>query len=285
MSISPRGNRHITFLGENSHGSDESWQLRRKYIKGLSSDIPTAVVIECPTIDLILYALKRQSLDEMEMAKYLRSSTYWWMRSTEFRKLLLKLPTNADIFGIDAPYSFSQHTNCISVLNKSHSPAGQLLSDLLKYDNHSEYILSSVTAEQREKMMADKLSIILEEDYEQVVVICHNFHATRHSWLDFRSLCERIIEQHAHNMSVKSCGIFSQDMGFIATPDGKNLEVFRITDACVRCGDQYRVKMVSSFYRSEYLDALTISVQVPLHYDEVIVYPSGHPITVESNHG
>ncbi|MCL6326009.1 hypothetical protein [Pectobacterium polaris] len=285
MSTSPLGNYHVTFLGQNSHGSDESWRMRRTHINELVSDISMAVVIECPTIDLILYALKRYSFDETTMAKFLASSTYWWMRSAEFRKLLMNLPPNADIFGIDVPYSISQHTNCISVLNALKSPVGRLSSDLLIYDMITKDVLSSVTAEQREIVMTDKLSIILEANYQQVVVICHNFHATRYSWLPYRSLCQRIIDQDSHNISVKSCGVFSQDMAFIATPDGKNLETFRINDACVRCGELYQVKMVSSYYRSEQQDALSMSVRVPLHYDEVIVYPSGHPITVEGNHG
>ncbi|MCL9674573.1 hypothetical protein [Citrobacter sp. MNAZ 1397] len=285
MSISPRGNRRITFLGQNSHGSDESWQTRRTYINGLASDIPVAVVVECPTVDLVLYALKRKSFDETAMTKFLSSSTYWWMRSVEFRNLLLCLPSNIDIFGIDIPYSISRNINCMFLPNTIESSVRQVLTNLLQYDKIAEEVLSSVTAEQREIMMTDKLSIILEANYQEVVVICHNFHATKYSWLSYRSLCQRIIEKHAYNISVNSCGIFSKDMIFIATPDGRKLESFRISDACVRCGEQYQVKMVSSYYRSEESDALSMSVWVPLHFDEVIVYPSGHPITMESNHG
>ncbi|MCH9296352.1 MULTISPECIES: hypothetical protein [Pantoea] len=284
MPISAHDNRRITFLGQNSHGSDEAWLMRQTYINLMSQRGPVAVVVECPTIDLILFALKRHSLSSTAMAKFLASSTYWWMRSFEFRMLLMNLPPDADIFGIDMPLTTTLQRSYLSALNMLHNPVGSVLSELLKFDAINDEVLSSATPEQREKTMADKLCVILRNNYPEVIVICHNFHASRYSWLSYPSLCQRIIGLNQFNLSVKSLSVFSQDMKFIATPDGKTLNSYQISNACMHRGEYYRVKMISSYYRNEKQDALLMNIRTSLHFDEIIVYPSGNPITVENYH-
>lgn len=285
MHISVHNKNRITFLGQNSHGSDEAWLMRQNYIKKQSQNGPVAVIVECPTVDLVLFVLKRHLLDDTSMTKFLASSTYWWMRSAEFRTFLMRLPPDADVFGIDIPLNTTLKGDYISALNMINNPAGPLLSKLLKFDENSSKVLVKATPEEREKVMADKLSIILQSSYQEIIVLCHNFHASRYSWLSYPSLCQRIIGEYQHGLAVKSCGVFSQEMKFIATPDGDKLNSYQISNACIPKDGYYRVKMVSSYYRNERQDVLVMNIRIPLHYDEIIVYPSGSPITVENYYG
>lgn len=196
----------------------------------------------------------------------------------------MNLPPDADIFGIDMPLTTTLQRSYLSALNMLHNPVGSVLSELLKFDAINDEVLSSATPEQREKTMADKLCVILRNNYPEVIVICHNFHASRYSWLSYPSLCQRIIGLNQFNLSVKSLSVFSQDMKFIATPDGKTLNSYQISNACMHRGEYYRVKMISSYYRNEKQDALLMNIRTSLHFDEIIVYPSGNPITVENYH-
>ena len=282
MSMLKKAERRIYFLGQNSHGADDAWYFRHEFMHKLPSTASVAVVVECPTIDLILYTLKRNLINDNLLSRYLASSTYWWMRSVEFRRFMMNLPQNADIFGIDVPLSILQHSSYISALSKKKLSIGSVLQDLLQYDiTHGEN-MATVSPENRENMLKDKLSVILEGDYSDIIVICHNFHATRHSWLPYRSLCQALVEKSDSTLNIKSWGVFSEQMFFIATPDGRSLNEFYLRDACIREKGYFRVKMVSSFFRCEERDALPLLIRSPLHFDKIIVFPAGNSITMDS---
>ncbi|MCT4708779.1 hypothetical protein MUA04_00820 [Enterobacteriaceae bacterium H11S18] len=282
MSMLKKAERRISFLGQNSHGADDAWYFRHEFLHKIPSTASVAVVMECPTVDLILYSLKRDVINDSLLSRYLASSTYWWMRSVEFHRFMMNLPRNTDIFGIDVPLSTLQHSGYISALSKRKLSVGSVLQSLLQYDIGYGEIMATVSPENRENLLEDKLSVILEGDYSDIVVICHNFHATRHSWLPYRSLCQALVEKSDNTLNIKSCGIFSEQMFFIATPDGRSLSEFYLRDACIREKDYFRVKMVSSFFRCEERDALPLQIRSPLHFDEIIVFPAGNPITMDS---
>lgn len=281
MCISNGVNSRLSFLGQNSHGSHESWVFRKNYINMMPSNSSLAIVFECPTVDLIIFSMKRGDLSETLMRHYLSSSTYWWMRTREFRHFIENLPSHAEIYGIDVPLVVTHHLKYISSLAHCNFPESQLLQHLLKLDVASGNTISTASPEIREGIMTDKLLRILNAGYREVVVICHNFHATRCSWLPINSLCQRLVANVGNVYSITSIGVFSENMTFVATPDGQSLREYTLLNACTRHDKFFQVKMVSSFFRSEVQDALPLRLMSPKHYDKVIVYKTGAPVKLE----
>ncbi|WMY72474.1 hypothetical protein RHD99_13360 [Buttiauxella selenatireducens] len=221
MYTSDNSNQQLSFIGQNSHGSDESWPFRMNVLKKIPLTEPTAVVFECPTVDLILYSLKRKSFNKNISHQHLSFSTYWWMRSQECISFLEIIPREFDVFGIDVPLSLKEHSNYISKIKKMMSfPA---LVKLLDKDKSLNHTMDLITPELRENLLFEKLSLITNENYKNVLVICHNFHATKNSWLSYSSLCQRFVENSNYSGDITALAIFSDDMNFLATPDGKKL--------------------------------------------------------------
>ncbi|WP_330984641.1 MULTISPECIES: hypothetical protein [Enterobacterales] len=281
MLISGSSQQNITFLGQNSHGSHEAWDYRERVIRQISEKGSLAVLVECPTVDLVLYAFKKGRIDAHAMKKYLSSSTYWWMRSNEFIHFMTSLPSQADIFGFDVPLTLRQHANYIKNIEKINFPESNVIQELLRTDLFHDATLATVSPEVREATMAEKVFTVINAGYRNIIVICHNFHATRRSWLSYRSLCERVIENAGSGLVVNSVAVFSRYMAFIATPDGHSLQEFYIENACHPHQTHWEVKMVSSFFRMKGHDSLSLCLNIPEHYDDVVVYDRGNPITIE----
>lgn len=240
-----RGKRRVIFSGQNSHGSNESWYYRMNLLSQIPKNNRVAVVIECPTIDLILHLLRMKKNIHHEMDySFLLSSTYWWMRSITF-------------------------------------PEKKILLSLMEYDINHNNIMSVISAKDREVAMNNKLSLIMEGCYDLIFVVCHNFHASKKSWLNYPSLCQLLRTDSIGNYSIYSSAVFSKNMSFIATPDGSSLSLNRIDNVCSKViDDNWLTKMVSSLYRSEEKDVLSLTINTPKHFDEIIIYPKGHAIKV-----
>lgn len=272
----------IYFIGQNSHGSDESWAFRTAFIQNLLPGPRSIVLVECPTIDLIMFSLRRFRRENSNDMSWLRFSTYWWMRSDEFARFLSLLPDTCDIVGIDLPLSTAMHEYYIKKIQHITFPEQRLLVDSMMYDQQHKQSLVKATPDQRETIMADKVELALKHEYDSIIVICHNFHATRLSWLYYSSLCQMLIEKYKNNIEIVSIGVFAKKMSFLATPDGHSLVSYDIDKVCNKGRHhEYYVKMISSLYRSEALDALNLVLTKYIHFDEIVIFPDGKSITME----
>ncbi|HFE7523765.1 TPA: hypothetical protein ACGAD2_004421 [Salmonella enterica subsp. enterica serovar Newport] len=277
-----RGKRRVIFSGQNSHGSNESWYYRMNLLSQIPKNNKVAVVIECPTIDLILHLLRMKKNIHHEMDySFLLSSTYWWMRSIEFASFLRAIPRSFSVYGIDVPVNLNNYSKYIDSLTSITFPEKKILLSLMEYDINHNNIMSVISAKDREVAMNNKLSLIMEGCYDLIFVVCHNFHASKKSWLNYPSLCQLLRTDSIGNYSIYSSAVFSKNMSFIATPDGSSLSLNRIDNVCSKVtDDNWLTKMVSSLYRSEEKDVLSLTINTPKHFDEIIIYPKGHAIKV-----
>ncbi|EKO1023647.1 hypothetical protein PX617_003775 [Salmonella enterica subsp. enterica] len=271
--------QRIIFFGQNSHGSNESWLYRIAFLKKIPKNTRAAIIIECPTIDLIIYLLKKMNYNKSQDFSFLLYSTYWWMRTVDFSFFLQSIPDSFSVFGIDVALSISHHQDHIQRLNSLTFPEKEILISLLKYDVKNDYIMSNISAEERENLMKEKISLVMKGDYELIFVVCHNFHAAKESWLHYPSLCQLLSHERNARFSLYSSAIFSNKMEFIATPDGSSLAVNRVNNVCNKINDNtWLVKMISSLYCSEEKDALNLIISTPRHFDNIIVCPIGRSI-------
>ncbi|WP_038910709.1 hypothetical protein [Dickeya dadantii] len=282
MLYTKQAKKHIYFIGQNSHGSDESWAFRNAFIHKLRRELRSIVLVECPTIDLIVFALRRfRKINTGDMS-YLTSSAYWWMRSEEFATFLRALPATCVIAGIDLPLSTTLHENYIKSIRLVPLAEQRLLISLLEFDRQSTLSMTGATPEQRETAMAEKIGLAIQLGYELIFVICHNFHATHTSWLHYPSLCQTLGNKFHGSIDITSYGVFSENMTFLATPDGHSLSTHSVRHACKKMGNQtYRVKMISSLYRTETRDAMELILNTPRHFDEFVIFPNGKCLTME----
>ncbi|MEI7376274.1 hypothetical protein QUF31_03820 [Dickeya chrysanthemi] len=273
--------QHIYFIGQNSHGSDESWLFRNDFINKELTNTLGLILVECPTIDLIVFALRKFRKTKQGEMSYLKSSSYWWMRSMEFATFLHTLPEKACIAGIDLPLSTTQHKDYISSIRAVSLPEKNLLLELLNFDFRNMLCMASATPEQREVSMAEKIEIAVRLGFESIIIICHNFHATRTSWLHYPSLCQIVARRLSKIVKITTYGLFSVKMAFIATPDGRSLTVNTVNHACERLDNQtYKVKMISSHYKTEAHDAMELILHTPQHFDEFVIFPEGKSLTM-----
>ncbi|MCL6407261.1 DUF4135 domain-containing protein [Dickeya dadantii] len=126
------------------------------------------------------------------------------------------------------------------------------------------------------------IGLAIQLGYELIFVICHNFHATHTSWLHYPSLCQTLGNKFHGSIDITSYGVFSENMTFLATPDGHSLSTHSVRHACKKMGNQtYRVKMISSLYRTETRDAMELILNTPRHFDEFVIFPNGKCLTME----
>ncbi|QDX29358.1 hypothetical protein [Dickeya poaceiphila] len=274
--------QNIYFIGQNSHGSDESWPFRNNFINTELTNKPVLVLVECPTVDLIVYALRKFRKTKPGEMSFLKYSTYWWMRSMEFAVFLHALPESAFIAGFDLPLSLTKHKDHIKYIQSLALPEKKLLIKLLNFDLSNALCITDATPEQRETSMAKKIEIALALGFESIVVICHNFHATRASWLDYPSLCQIIESRFNESVGITSYGLFSANMNFLATPDGHSLTLNTIERACEGIDSKtYKVKMISSHYRTEKCDSMELILSAPYHFNEFVIFPYGESLNME----
>ena len=285
MSISTSNAKNIFFLGQNSHGTAEPWEYRRQRISSRCPEERIAVVMECPTADMILYELRKQTSGEEYLKKALMTSCYWWVRSKQFFGFLSHLPSHAHIFGIDAPFEIANHRIFISKLGLSDISEYNMMSRLLEVDMINNVTISELSPVQRERILYQKLKVILTGEYDYIYIICHNFHATKLSWFDFLSLCQRLLLEKTTDLTVFSVGSFARTMEFISTDGDRLLNRHTLSGSLKDLSESsFEVKMVSSLYRSETSDALPLVVSIPEHFDEIVIRDNESAVCMEELH-
>ncbi|BES86365.1 hypothetical protein PEC302107_30560 [Pectobacterium araliae] len=204
------------------------------------------------------------------------------MRSIEFAIFLHAVPKTTYIAGFDLPLSITQHKDYIKRIQSVTFPERELLLGLLEYDLDNGLCIANATPEQREVTMAKKIEIAVKLSFESIIVICHNFHATYNSWLNYPSLCQIIEDRFCKNVGITSYGLFSENIEFIATPDGHSLAVNTVKNTCEKIDSQtYKVKMISSHYRTENSDVMEPILNAPQHFDEFVIFPHGKKLNME----
>ncbi|MGG5965112.1 hypothetical protein ACQSED_26540 [Salmonella enterica] len=271
----------VIFSGQNSHGSSESWLYRCNYLSQIPKDQRVAIVIECPTLDLIIYLLRRMNDKVNINYSFLSSSTYWWMRTIEFSNFLRSIPNSFAIYGIDVALDILQYNKHINHLKLFDFPEKEVLLSLMEYDLHSGKKMSRISTMTRELLMKDKLSLVMKNKYDLIFVICHNFHASKKSWLHYPSLCQLFNDEFSNSCDSNSVAILSNKMYFIATNNNHTLSINKVDNICKKIdNNNFLVKMISSIYRSEEEDVLNIVINIPKHFDEIIIFPEGDTITL-----
>ncbi|MDV5358147.1 hypothetical protein QM201_25275 [Enterobacter asburiae] len=285
MLTTSGNHKQVFFLGQNSHGTAEPWEYRTKLISSVNTGKKIAVVIECPTVDMLLYEIKKETYSGPELRKSLMMSPYWWVRSAQFFRFLSLLPTQAHLFGVDIPFEILNHNHFMSKLRLSRRDKYEMAGQLLEVDVTNKASVAELSYTQREDILHQKLRVILRCEYAYVFVICHNFHASKHSWLPFHSLCQRILSEKDTGLAVTSVGSFSRQMEFISTDGDRGLNRHKLNGSLRALSDSvYEVKMVSSLYRNELSDALPLTVSIPMHFDEIVVWESESAVSMEGWH-
>ncbi len=269
----------VFFIGQNSHGTSLPWQYRSAIIDRYSSLYDSiAVAIECPTTDLLFYQLgKLTSSSELEVKEFLDSSSYWWLQSNEFLRFISTLKTNIDCYGIDVPFYSHEFTKKVhSKLTKINSPLISCLKKLIERDLH----VDTFSYSHRELIMKDKLQVIMNSSYDLIFVLCHNFHASKKSWLYYESLCQSII--NGHNCNIFSCSTYSRSMHFLSSHGDKKVYEYYL-DNCIRqtSNDTYIVKNISSYYTGNSNEIYVNTINTPDLFDEIVILPNDHRLTME----
>lgn len=268
---------NVYFMGMNSHGSDYPWSFFLEQIKKRgTTEGRAAVCFECSTYDMLISDIIRNDLGGRNYNHFFS----WWMKSSEVSHFInvLDAINTIDIFGIDISSQRVENKTVQLAVNAKKKCTRELLS----LDSDLDYEKAMDDFAKRECLMYQKLKRVLSYGYDDVFVICHNFHASKKSWLTYKTICQMLSDNNNERHRIKSIATASKRMSFIAKIDDKNLGVKTIEDCIHNTVDRvYNVKMISAFFRNEREDALRLSVSIPEHYDHIEVFNCGEPANIK----